>query len=423
VIHASLARQLRVVDGGMISLEIMHPDTLVPQQLPLATAVRVTVHRSRAIYLDPATRGVAVPAAAVARCLARGLCGCPISSGETLPVVAVGPRDAARADEPSPPRLVATIDFIRVAGRSAAATATDAIVGPSTVFYPVAEREPHAWDIRSAEEIARAPTATAEIGSAAPCLIDETDVPADGDATRELIDVISSDGECFPCERALLRPCLALTASTRDRDCALVPIAVDCVVFSRVLDFLECHAGSNHSTAQHSDGGGAQAQTTWKVPHRHLAALLDAADALGCTPLRRVCEDVEGRWALQAQSRSAEEILALCFPPTNRDCDGGARVIVVVDRMCLDVTEWMPNHPGGSMIGEIAVGVDATVLFEVFHATREGFEFLRDLYIGELVGADLPHPAGYPPVSEVFLKTLRSFTDPWRNKIAAVRNL
>lgn len=46
--------------------------------------------------------------------------------------------------------------------------------------------------------------------------------------------------------------------------------------------------------------------------------------------------------------------------------------LLVVDGMVLDVTRWLPEHPGGATIipGQ-ALNIDSATMFEVYHASRE----------------------------------------------------
>jgi hypothetical protein len=57
--------------------------------------------------------------------------------------------------------------------------------------------------------------------------------------------------------------------------------------------------------------------------------------------------------------------------------------------MVLDVTRWIPEHPGGSvLIAQEALNVDCTVMFEIYHSSRQSFRYLKQFYIGELAEHD-----------------------------------
>ena len=83
--------------------------------------------------------------------------------------------------------------------------------------------------------------------------------------------------------------------------------------------------------------------------------------------------------------------------------------------MVLDITRWLEEHPGGStIIPEQALNMDSTVFFEIYHASRQSFLYLKEFYIGELQSEDIdqvPKPGGDP--SSAFIDQLRTHT-PWR---------
>lgn len=59
--------------------------------------------------------------------------------------------------------------------------------------------------------------------------------------------------------------------------------------------------------------------------------------------------------------------------------------------MVLDITRWLEEHPGGSsIIPDQALDVDCTVFFEIYHASRQSFLYLKEFYIGELAVEDRP---------------------------------
>lgn len=89
----------------------------------------------------------------------------------------------------------------------------------------------------------------------------------------------------------------------------------------------------------------------------------------------------------------------------------------------LDITRWLPEHPGGStIIPEQALDCDATVFFECYHVSRQSFLYLREFYIGELSPEDrlrVPPPNEQQrrgltvQASAAFLEQLKRAT-PWR---------
>ena len=55
------------------------------------------------------------------------------------------------------------------------------------------------------------------------------------------------------------------------------------------------------------------------------------------------------------------------------------------------MSRWLDEHPGGSsIIPEQALNIDCTVFFELYHASRQSFLYLKEFYIGELAIEDLP---------------------------------
>ena len=71
-----------------------------------------------------------------------------------------------------------------------------------------------------------------------------------------------------------------------------------------------------------------------------------------------------------------------------------------------------------------ARGVDSTVWFELYHASRESFTYIKEFYIGEIALEDrglVPHPAEASGLgntrgqaSEEFMEQLREYCDSFR---------
>lgn len=89
--------------------------------------------------------------------------------------------------------------------------------------------------------------------------------------------------------------------------------------------------------------------------------------------------------------------------------------LLIVDGMVLDVTRWLPEHPGGSsIIPAQALGINSATMFELYHASRESFLYLKHFYLGELSADSFDKlPPLDPPPSEVFLQQLQQHT-PFR---------
>ena len=70
-----------------------------------------------------------------------------------------------------------------------------------------------------------------------------------------------------------------------------------------------------------------------------------------------------------------------------------------------------------TIIPQQALNVDCTVFFELYHASRESFTYLREFYVGELHPADrelVPAASGDEVPSQDFRDQLREFAAPWR---------
>ncbi|KAL4437011.1 hypothetical protein ABPG75_004150 [Micractinium tetrahymenae] len=220
--------------------------------------------------------------------------------------------------------------------------------------------------------------------------------PAAG-PSRSAVNVYTSDGEWFPAKRQLLRPCIALTKVVRAEEAAEggaapeVTVDVDCLTFDRALIFLEALALGKEPPAF----------------GLHLCPqLLAAAQALGLRPLEEYCRGRLGESQSRLRCYSFEEVRAL-------NAAGGCWLIL--DGMVLDVTRWLPEHPGGSrIIPAQSLNLDCSRQFELYHASRESFVYLRQFYMGEIASQDrelVPKPS--PPPSADFLQQLREYTQ-WR---------
>ena len=221
-------------------------------------------------------------------------------------------------------------------------------------------------------------------------------------ATR--VHVTTSDGEMFPIKKALLKPCIALTKSVRDSAPAAPEVAVDvdCATLDRVLLFLESEALGK---------GDA-----YDFPLTLLPDLTAAARALSLRPLAELCEARSGEFASRVREWSFDEV-------KRKNATG--EVWLVLDGMVLDVTRWLPEHPGGSTIipGQ-ALNLDCSRFFEVYHASRESFTFLEHFYMGEVRAEDLPSvPQPDEPPSGDFLEQLRMYCAAFRLRREAAAHL
>ena len=70
---------------------------------------------------------------------------------------------------------------------------------------------------------------------------------------------------------------------------------------------------------------------------------------------------------------------------------------------------------GATIIPSQALNNDCTVFFELYHASRESFTYLREFYVGELHAEDRELvPKEEESASEDFMKQLREYCQPFR---------
>ncbi|CAL5222768.1 g5180 [Coccomyxa viridis] len=210
----------------------------------------------------------------------------------------------------------------------------------------------------------------------------------EADSRATMLDVITADGEEFPVKRKLLRQCISLTHAVRDIEQASVQLeSVDTLVFDRVLIYLEAEAAG-------------RAVPDFAV--HLLGDLLHAADALGCRSLQDYCRAKLGKLDSAIKPRSFQEVQAH---------NAAGQCWLCLDGMVLDVTRWLPEHPGGSkIIPAQALDLDCSRFFEVYHSSRESFLYLQEFYIGDLLpqeAVQVPQPEQPSPE---FLAQLRAYT-------------
>jgi cytochrome b involved in lipid metabolism len=218
----------------------------------------------------------------------------------------------------------------------------------------------------------------------------------------DVVTVLTKDEEEFPVKKKLLFPCIKLSSAVlsgkgvhKDAS-ATIEVDVDCCTFDRVLLYLE-HEARNDGTEFQFDPSVTD-------------DLLSAAITVGCIGLEEVCQRRFGEFETRVRKEAIrwEEVV-------RRNQSG--EVWLVMQGMVLDITRWIPEHPGGSeLIAQEAMNVDSTVMFEIYHASRQSFRYLKQFYIGELSEFDLavmPKSAQQP--SEAFIHELQQYTT-WRIK-------
>jgi len=207
-----------------------------------------------------------------------------------------------------------------------------------------------------------------------------------------IVHVTCNDGEYFPVKKRLLQPCITLAHTVLSPNTESLDVDLDCCLFDKVLIYLEAEAKG----------------LEYEIDLHEADELLEAAKSLRLIGLQRACEKVKNDFSnsLRLEGIPFEEI-------KQRNANG--ELLLIIDNQVCDVTDWLDLHPGGNtIIPAQALNVDATVLFEVYHATRESFLFLKQLYIGPLLEADhgkVPPPehTEYTEPSESFLAQFREF--------------
>jgi hypothetical protein len=213
------------------------------------------------------------------------------------------------------------------------------------------------------------------------------------------VAVQSSDGEEFLISRRVLRPCLALTRAVRDPDVASVAVDVDACTLDRALLFMQLFARGKHEL--------------FEAPLTAIEDLHRAAKTLEFQLLAEHCAVLLGTAKQRIRPWLWREVEAAVSEK---------RLLLVIDGGVFDVTGWLDKHPGGAkIIPAQAMLCDATVFFEVYHASRESFEYLRQFYVGEICSLDelakVPQPTQHRKRSEAsqeFIDAFRSATSSFR---------
>lgn len=218
---------------------------------------------------------------------------------------------------------------------------------------------------------------------------------------ENVVQVETSDEEMFPVKKKLLYPCIALTSAVQSgrgvhKDASnTISINVDCCTFDRVLLYLE------HEVRGSSDN--------YELEACHAQSLLVAANTLGCIGLKDTCQRILGELESRVRKHAIrwEEVLAQ---------NQNKNIWLVMQGMVFDVTRWLTEHPGGStIIPQQALNMDCTVMFEIYHSSRQSFRYLKQFYIGEIAKHDLDliPPSATGKVSDAFLETFDEYTK-WR---------
>ncbi|OQR86591.1 hypothetical protein ACHHYP_10392 [Achlya hypogyna] len=234
----------------------------------------------------------------------------------------------------------------------------------------------------------------------------------DGASTKPLtakgsvVEVWTSDDEVFPVKKKLLWPCIKLTSAVmagfgvhKDKE-SVVHVDVDCCTFDRVLLYLE------HSVLYPDEPFQFDPNVT--------DALLQAAITVGCQGLEDLCRMRLGEFASRVRKQAIP--FALVVEKNNVANERW----LIMDGMVLDITRWLPEHPGGSsIIPAEALNVDCVGMFEIYHASKASFRYLKQFYIGELDSKErevVPNGHSHPRIplpSAGFMEEFKQYTK-WR---------
>lgn len=219
----------------------------------------------------------------------------------------------------------------------------------------------------------------------------------------DVVTVLTNDEEEFPVKKRLLYPCIKLSSAVlsgkglHKEATSTIKVDVDCCTFDRVLLYLEHEARNDGSV--------------FRFDPSVIDDLLAAAITVGCIGLQEVCQKCFGEFETRVRKEAIrwEEVV-------QRNQSG--EVLLVMQGMVLDITRWVPEHPGGSeLIAQEAMNVDSTVMFEIYHASRQSFRYLKQFYIGELSEFDVSTiPKSREQPSSAFIQELQQFTK-WRIKL------
>ena len=143
----------------------------------------------------------------------------------------------------------------------------------------------------------------------------------------------TGDDEYFPVKKKLLRPCIALTSAVmsgrgvHEHAAPTATVAADCCTFDRVLLYLEATARGQ----------------AFDFDPEHLEDMTKAAEELKLGGLIDLCNQKRGAFDSRVRKEpiTFDEIV-------QRNAAG--EMLLTMDGMVLDVTRWLEEHPGGSVI-------------------------------------------------------------------------
>ena len=246
-------------------------------------------------------------------------------------------------------------------------------------------------------------------------MIPETGLPED------VIHVTTSvDMEWFPVRRIVLAPCIKLTKYVQagrgkysNKEITLKKedrspdapdddqrphcrVNMDCCTFDRVLLFLLSLLYPK--------------EYKFQLENEELHTMVHAASSLGLQPLTDLCQEKISSFETRVRKDRYIRFEEVQRRNLNKD-----ELLLILDGMVLDITQWIEEHPGGpSIIPAQALNMDCTCFFEMYHVSRQSFLYLKSFYIGELCPNDFNQLERSNSASDGFLQSLRSYTNEWR---------
>ena len=157
------------------------------------------------------------------------------------------------------------------------------------------------------------------------------------------------------------------------------PVNVDACTFDRVLLYLE-------HEMRHEN---------FHFDPLIVNELREAAITLKIIGLIDICDKVLGSFQARVRttpiryaevvSRNQLSTQAAAIHPENKRPE----TWILLSGMVLDISRWLDEHPGGStIIPQQSLNVESSVFFEIYHASKQSYLYLREFYIGELAEED-----------------------------------
>ena len=230
---------------------------------------------------------------------------------------------------------------------------------------------------------------------------------------KNVVYILTSDNECFPVKRPLLRPCLALTLLVQSGRGKYTNQSTTTSISNSTDNVVNENINSNMiigNSVENPFSIDVDACTFDRVllylehEQRHEIFVFDplivtelrvAAIKLKVMGLIDVCDKVLGSFQERVRKTPIrlQEIIQRnnAGTATNKSRRKRTETLLILSGMVLDISRWLDEHPGGStIIPEQSLNIDSSVFFEIYHASKQSYLYLKEFYIGELAEEDLP---------------------------------